>query len=167
LVCPSKLRRSTQHFCFSSSSQFPSAPKYRVLPWKRAGKAIERHPGLTIVTLLGVAILVTLLSVPELKPSLARAIDLLVLPGFLNWRAVILYAFLALVAYLSQKVLTSAIGCLAVYLGADDLSKNFAARSQILHECTTTLINLLAGCDETGKPDQKWTTMKYSSPDIH
>jgi hypothetical protein len=124
--------------------------------WMRAGKAIGRHPGLTVVTLLGVAILVTLLSVPELKPSLARAIDLLVLPSFLNWRAVILYAFLALVAYISQKILTSAIGCLAVYLGADDLSKNFVARSQILHECSTMLINLLAGRDETGKPDQKW-----------
>jgi hypothetical protein len=124
--------------------------------WKRAGKAIGRHPGMTIVTLLSVAILITLISVPELKPSLARAIDLLVLPSFLNWRAVILYAFLALVAYVSQKVLTSAIGCLAVYLGADDLSKNFAARSQILHECTTKLINLLAGHDETGKPNEKW-----------
>lgn len=124
--------------------------------WKRARKAIGRHPGLTIGSLLGVAILVILLSVPELEPSLARAIVLLALPTFLNWRAVIFYAFLALVAYVSQKVLTSAIGCLAVYLGADDLSKNFAARSQILHECTTMLINLLAGRDETGKPDQKW-----------
>jgi hypothetical protein len=55
-----------------------------------------------------------------------------------------------------QKILTSAIGCLAVYLGADDLSKNFAARSQILHECTTMLINLLAGRDETGTPNEEW-----------
>jgi hypothetical protein len=124
--------------------------------WKRAGKALRRHRALTIVAVLAVAILVTLFSVTGLKPSLAQAIDLLTLPKFLNWPGVILYAFLATLAYVGQKILTSAIGCLAVYLGADDLSKNFAARSQILHECTTMLINLLAGRDETGTPNNEW-----------
>lgn len=124
--------------------------------WKRAGKAFDRHLALIIVTSLGVAILVTLFSVPRFNPFLAKAIDFLALPTFLNWRAVILYAVLTLVAYVSRKVLTSAIGCLAVYLGADDLSKNFAARSQILHECTSMLIALLAGRDEKGYPDQEW-----------
>jgi hypothetical protein len=125
--------------------------------WKRAGKAVGRHRALTIIALLAVATFVTLFSVPGLKPSLARAIDLLTLPRFLNWPGVILYAFLTIFAYVSRKILTSAIGCLAVYLGADDLSKNFAARSQILHECTTILITLLAGRDETGNPDKQWT----------
>ena len=124
--------------------------------WKRAGKALERHRALTIVVVLTVAILITLCSVPRLRPSLSQAIDLLALPGFLNWPGVLLYAFLAIFAYMAQKVLTSAIGCLAVYLGADDLSKNFAARSQILHECTTMLINLLAARDETGRPNEEW-----------
>lgn len=125
--------------------------------WKRAGRAISRHRALTILVVLAVAVLVTMLSVPRLKPSLAQTIDLLALPTFLNWRRVILYAFLALFAYVGQKILTSAIGCLAVYLGADDLSRNFAARSQILHECTTMLIDLLAGLDETGTPSKEWT----------
>ncbi|MGA7633906.1 MAG: hypothetical protein WCB11_24340 [Terriglobales bacterium] len=124
--------------------------------WKRAGKALSRHRALTIVAVLAVAILVTLFSVTGVKPSLAQAIDLLTLPRFLNWPHLILYAFLAIFAYIGQKILTSAIGCLAVYLGADDLSKNFAARSQILHECTTMLINLLAGRDETGTPNKEW-----------
>jgi hypothetical protein len=125
--------------------------------WKRAGKALGRHRALTIIAVLAIAIIVALFSVLGLRPSLAQAIDILTLPTFINWPAVILYAFLVLVAYVGQKILTSAIGCLAVYLGADDLSKNFAARSQILHECTTMLINLLAGRDETGTPNEKWT----------
>jgi hypothetical protein len=124
--------------------------------WKRAGKALRRHIVLTVLTVLVVATLITLFSVPKLKPSLAQVIDLLALPRFLNWPGVILYAFLAIFAYIGTKVLTSAIGCLAVYLGADDLSKNFAARSQILHESTTMLINLLAGRDETGTPNKEW-----------
>jgi hypothetical protein len=124
--------------------------------WKRAAKALGRHRALTIIVVLAVGTLVTLFLVLGLKSSLKQAIDLLTLPKFLNWPAVILYVLLAVFAYVSQKVLTSAIGCLAVYLGADDLSKNFAARSQILHECTTMIINLLAGRDESGKPDQEW-----------
>lgn len=124
--------------------------------WKRAGKALARHRALTILASLAVAIFITLFSVPGLKPSLAGITDLLTLPKFLNWPHIILYAFIALFAYVGQKVLTSAIGCLAVYLGADDLSKNFAARSQILHECTTMLINLLASRDETGTPNEEW-----------
>jgi hypothetical protein len=125
--------------------------------WKRAGKALKRHSVLTILAVLAVATLITLFSVPKLEPSLAQIIDLLALPGFLNWPGVILYACLAIFAYVGQKVLTSAVGCLAVYLGADDLSKNFAARSQILHESTTMLINLLAGRDETGTPNKEWS----------
>jgi len=125
--------------------------------WKRAAKALRRHRALTSVVLLAVAIFVALFSVLGLNPSLPRAIDLLTLPKFLNWPVVILYAFLAIFAYVGRKILTSAIGCLAVYLGADDLSKNFAARSQILHECTTMLITLLAGRDEKGNPDKQWT----------
>jgi hypothetical protein len=125
--------------------------------WKRAGKALGRHRALIFIAFLLIAILVMFCSILQIRPSLAQAIDLLTLPTFLNWPAVILYAFLALVAYIGQKVLTSAIGCLAVYLGADDLSKNFAARSQILHECTTMLLDLLVGRDETGKPNEEWS----------
>jgi hypothetical protein len=124
--------------------------------WKRAGKAVRRHAPLTIAAVLALVAFIVLFSVLGLKPSLPWAVDLLALPSFLNWPGVVLYAFLAIFAYISRKILTSAIGCLAVYLGADDLSKNFAARSQILHECTTMLIDLIAGRDETGKPDQEW-----------
>jgi len=92
----------------------------------------------------------------KLKPSSAKLIEVLALPTFLNWQHVIIYAFVALFIYISRKVLTSAIGCLAVYLGSDDLSKNYAARSQILHECTTLLIELLAGKDEKGDLNEQW-----------
>jgi hypothetical protein len=124
--------------------------------WGRAGTALGRHPALTVIAVLAVAVLTGLLSVARLKPLLAKVIDLLALPPFLKWPTVLLYLLLALLAYVSRKVLTSAIGCLAVYLGADDLSKNFAARSQILHECTTMLISLLAGRDETGAKNEEW-----------
>lgn len=125
--------------------------------WKRAGKALGRHlPLVIVVAVVAVAILAIVFSSLRTKLSLAQVINLLSLPTFLNWPHVVLYAFLAILAYVAQKILTSAIGCLTVYLGADDLSKNFAARSQILHECTTVLINLLAGHDETGKPSKEW-----------
>ncbi len=124
--------------------------------WKRSGKALGRHRALTIIAAVTVTIVSTVLSIPRFRPSPAQIIDLLALPAFLNWPRVLLYACLAIFAWVAQRVLTSAIGCLAVYLGADDLSRNFAARSQILHECTAALINLLAARDETGKPNEEW-----------
>jgi hypothetical protein len=124
--------------------------------WSRAGTTLIRHRGLVIFVILAVTVSSAIYFVVGIKPSLAKMVALLALPSFLNLRTVFLYAFLALLAYAAQKVLTSAIGCLAVYLGADDLSKNFAARSQILHECTTMLIDLLAGLDETGEANSEW-----------
>jgi hypothetical protein len=53
------------------------------------------------------------------------------------------YLALATLTYLINRFLTTAIGDLAVYLGADTLSTNFAARSQILEECTQTVRGLL------------------------
>jgi hypothetical protein len=53
------------------------------------------------------------------------------------------YFALAALTYLINRFLTTAIGDLAVYLGADTLSTNFAARSQILEECTQTVRDLL------------------------
>ena len=55
-----------------------------------------------------------------------------------------IYVGLALLCYLINLFLTSAIGGLAVYLGSDTLSENFAARSQILSECTATVTSLLS-----------------------
>jgi hypothetical protein len=54
-----------------------------------------------------------------------------------------IYAGLALLSYWINLFLTTAIGGLSVYLGSDTLSKNFAARSQILSECTATVESLL------------------------
>jgi hypothetical protein len=54
------------------------------------------------------------------------------------------YLALATLTYLINRFLTTAIGDLAVYLGADNLSTNFAARSQILEECTQTVRGLLS-----------------------
>jgi hypothetical protein len=122
--------------------------------WKRAGTALMRHGVLASVAVL--TVILTMVSVTKVKPSLSGAIKLLALPAFLNWPHVILYAFIALFIYVGRRILTSAIGCLTVYLGSDDLSKNFAARSQILHECTTMVIDLLAGRDETGAPNEEW-----------
>lgn len=53
------------------------------------------------------------------------------------------YLALATLTYLINRFLTTAIGDLAVYLGADTLSTNFVARSQILEECTQTVRGLL------------------------
>jgi len=53
------------------------------------------------------------------------------------------YLALATLAYLINRFLTTAVGDLAVYLGADTLSTNFVARSQILEECTQTVRSLL------------------------
>jgi hypothetical protein len=54
------------------------------------------------------------------------------------------YLLLGVLIYAIRLFLTTAIGGLAVYLGSDTLSKNFAARSQILSECTAAVQNLLA-----------------------
>jgi hypothetical protein len=54
------------------------------------------------------------------------------------------YLMLGVLIYAIRLFLTTAIGGLAVYLGSDTLSKNFAARSQILSECTAAVQNLLA-----------------------
>ena len=54
------------------------------------------------------------------------------------------YLVLGVLIYAIRLFLTTAIGGLAVYLGSDTLSKNFAARSQILSECTAAVQNLLA-----------------------
>jgi hypothetical protein len=53
------------------------------------------------------------------------------------------YVALATLTYFINRFLTTAIGDLAVYLGADNLSTNFVARSQILEECTQTVRGLL------------------------
>jgi hypothetical protein len=53
------------------------------------------------------------------------------------------YLALATLSYLINRFLTTAIGDLAVYLGADTLSTNFVARSEILEECTQTVRDLL------------------------
>lgn len=53
------------------------------------------------------------------------------------------YLALATLTYIINRFLTTAIGDLAVYLGADTLSTNFIARSQILEECTQTVRGLL------------------------
>jgi hypothetical protein len=50
---------------------------------------------------------------------------------------------LALLAYGISRFLTTGIGDLAVYLGADTLSTSFDARSQIMSECTATVEDLL------------------------
>jgi hypothetical protein len=93
---------------------------------------------------------------PNLNHAWKAFVHFLALPGFIHWQAVGLYTLLALIVYMAQMVLTGAIGCLAVYLGSDDLSKNFAARSQILNECTTMLIDLLSGLDENRKANAEW-----------
>ncbi len=69
-----------------------------------------------------------------------------------------LYLLLGALIYGIKQFLTTAIGGLAVYLGSDSLSKNFAARSQILSECTATIHDLLAQHADlpaaTGMPQQ-------------
>jgi hypothetical protein len=74
------------------------------------------------------------------------------------------YAILGVLSYKVNRFLTTAAGDLAVYLGADTLSENFAARSQILSECTAAMCDLLGkhcdllplgtqpGPDEKGDP---------------
>jgi hypothetical protein len=54
------------------------------------------------------------------------------------------YLLLAALIYGIRKFLTTAIGGLAVYLGSDNLNKNFVARAQILSECTAAVAGLLA-----------------------
>lgn len=66
------------------------------------------------------------------------------------------YASLALLLYFLNLFLTTAIGGLAVYLGSDELSVNFEARSQILSECSHTVSELLGGfCDLSPDGTQK------------
>ena len=64
-------------------------------------------------------------------------------PPSLRVLHVVAYLGLAVLIYFVNRFLTTAIGDLAVYLGADTLSTNFAARSQILEECTQTLLTVL------------------------
>jgi hypothetical protein len=64
-------------------------------------------------------------------------------PQALRLLHVLGYGALAALTYSINRFLTTAIGDLAVYLGADTLSTNFAARSQILEECTQTVRVLL------------------------
>jgi hypothetical protein len=63
--------------------------------------------------------------------------------SFLNGKAVLSYLALAVLLYFVKAFLSSAIGGLAVYLGADELSKNYAARSLILDQCSQALKDLL------------------------
>ena len=68
------------------------------------------------------------------------------------------YLVLGVLIYAIRLFLTTAIGGLAVYLGSDTLSTNFAARSQILSECTAAVQKLLAVHPDVpaadGQPDQ-------------
>lgn len=70
-------------------------------------------------------------------------LDLAFAPLCLRLLHLSFYAGLALLSYLINLFLTTAIGGLAVYLGSDTLSTNFVARSQILSECTATVTSLL------------------------
>jgi hypothetical protein len=64
--------------------------------------------------------------------------------SFVNGREVLSYVALAALLYFVRVFLTSAIGGLAVYLGADELSKNYAARALILDQCSEAVKDLLA-----------------------
>ena len=124
--------------------------------WGRGWQNIESHPQLFFLALLLIAAFLVPAYLFQYDNTGSWLTGHLLLPRFLNWKAVAFYTFAGLFVFAVQKFLTSAVGALAVYLGADDLSKNFAARSQILHECTTMLIDLLNGEDEKGNKNPVW-----------
>jgi len=61
---------------------------------------------------------------------------------WINLRHFIELGALAALSQIVRAFLVGPIGDLAVYLGSSDLSQNFAARSQILKECTRTVLEL-------------------------
>lgn len=111
--------------------------------WARSGKAIANNKGKTILLIILAAIAIYFLNFRGPHDVKIDAIRIFFLPTFLRWRTIFKWSVLFLLAYIVRGFLTSAIGCLAVYLGADALSHNFAARSQILHECTQQILALV------------------------
>lgn len=61
-------------------------------------------------------------------------------PTFSGYLPVILWLILAAIV---RFILVNYVGDIAVYVNANELGKNFAARSQILDECTATLTGIL------------------------
>ena len=135
--------------------------------WLRGLKAVKRHPLLTAVAVLSALSLCTLL-IPGERSLLYRSapviVRLLVLPGQVFWSRVLKVAALGLLVYVVRGFLTSAIGGLAVYLGSDSLSKNYDARSQILHECTDAILRLLSHQTQPSQPESSQPDLVQAKP---
>ncbi len=117
--------------------------------WGRSGKAIANNKGRTALSVALEALTIYFLNFQGPHHAKLDLIKTLFLPRFLQWSTILKCAVLLLLAFIVRGFLTSAIGCLAVYLGADALSQNFAARNQILHECTEQILALL----DSAEPD--------------
>ena len=77
----------------------------------------------------------------RVSPFKERLLSLVFLdPGFSSYAAVLVWLALAAMV---RFILIEYVGDVAVYVNANQLAKNFAARSQILDECTTALTCLL------------------------
>jgi hypothetical protein len=64
-------------------------------------------------------------------------------------------AAFALLAYWVRFILIDYIGDIAVYVNSDQLAKNFAARSQILDECSASLIGILKMPSDAADPKSR------------
>lgn len=112
----------------------------------RAARAVKGHwpTALTAVVLVCIALCGWRFAPDTYQQIECWIIRWVVAPlSFVNGRAVLSYAALAALLYFVKMFLTSAIGGLAVYLGADELSKNYAARSLILDQCSEAVKDLL------------------------
>jgi hypothetical protein len=122
----------------------------------RAFRALIRHwpTALTVLVLAGVALCVSRFAPTVWHDITGWIVRWIVAPlSFVNGTAVVSYLALATLLYFVKMFLTSAIGGLAVYLGADELSKNYAARALILDQCSEALKDLLRDHDDLKSRD--------------
>lgn len=99
---------------------------------------LPQHLGHCSQTLLSVA---AHTAIPRGRGFSQRLLSLIYLdPAFSSYVTMLVWLALAAIV---RFILIDYVGDVAVYVNANELAKNFAARSQILDECTVTLTGLL------------------------
>lgn len=114
--------------CSDLARYLPSLPQH-LGHWSHVLRNIAAH---TAFPQAGAPFMLRLKSLVFLDPAFSSYLPIL---------------FWLLLAMLVRFILISYVGDVAVYVNANELAKNFAAHSQILDECTTTLTCILKeGC---------------------